>query len=158
MRDRENKRSYTLDDIVAAVARVGRVHEEVLCGTSRQQYLVTLRWVVARIARCDGYTTTDAAARLGGKDCATMLHGLVASEKMIQEGTRRGRQIVEIETAALNLLGGETVFHDVIEVPPPPTAPDAKRLPRVVDGGSVCRVVTNSGYINSNGEIILWHN
>lgn len=157
MRDRENRRSYTLDQIVAAVARVGGVHEEVLCGTNRKQSLVILRWVAARIAKCDGHITADIARRLGGKDGATVLHGLWASDVAIERGTPRGRQIVDIEAASLNLLGGEKVFHEVIEVPPPPTKPDGNRLPRVVDGGTVCRVVTNAGYINSHGEIILWH-
>jgi chromosomal replication initiator protein len=92
------ERTYPSPDIVIkAVAEYFNLSPEDLCGKSRVREIADARHIGMYLLRDDAHQrTTDIGRLLGGRDHATVIHGLRKIESALANDTQLARQIAEI--------------------------------------------------------------
>lgn len=99
-------RRLTTREIARTVAAIAGERTDELVSRNRACRLVTLRWVVMRLARAEGRSLHQIGRALG-RDHTTVLHGLRASRYLGNRDPQRARLIAEVEAAARQVLGRE---------------------------------------------------
>lgn len=170
---REHK--YPIRKIVEAVSEVTDVPVAEMLAEARSHHLLALRWVVSRIARDDGYSLNEIGRAIGGRDHTTVLSGILTAGQHIKAATPRGRLMADVERQAVDKLNGGAWSRLIVVPPddkpveaPPPARHEKPAIPEKIDTRAAIRLarslsmserprrVTEAGFVNASGEIVLW--